>query len=108
MRSEHYLDAVRYPLMTFRSSATRELTRGAWLVAGELTLHGATRPVELEVRFGGTVKDSYGNARVAFHAVGAITRRDFGLTYEILKEAGGLLVSKDILIDIDAEAIRPL
>ena len=50
---------------------------------------------------------SFGNARVAFHAHGCITRRNFGLTYE-LKEAGGLVVGRDVAIDIDAEAIRPL
>jgi polyisoprenoid-binding protein YceI len=93
--------------MTYRSTTTCELTAGAWLVTGDLTLHGVTRPVEFTVRFGGAVIDAYGNARVAFHAHGSITRHDFGLTYELLKEAGGLLVGKDIAIDIDVEAIRP-
>ncbi len=67
-----------------------------------------TRQVELTVRFGGAVTDPFGNLRVAFHAGGFITRRDFGLSYELVKEAGGLLVGRDIAIDIDAEAIRPL
>ena len=58
------------------------------------------------MRFGGAVTDAYGNVRVAFHAHGSITRHDFGLTYELLKEAGGLLVGRDVAIDIDAEAIR--
>lgn len=108
LRSQHYLDVERYPMMTYRSTATSELTAGAWLVTGELTLHGVTRPVALTVRFGGAVTDSSGNIRVAFHAHGAITRHDFGLTYELVKEAGGLLVGKDIAIDIDAEATGPL
>lgn len=108
LRSEHYLDVERYPAMTYRSTATTELTAGAWLVAGDLTLHGVTRPVELTVRFAGAVTDPFGNARIAFHAYGCITRREFGLTYELIKEAGSLLVGKDVAIDIDAEAIRPL
>ena len=66
LRSEHYLDVERYPAMTYRSTATTELTAGAWLVAGDLTLHGVTRPVELTVRFAGAVTDPFGNARVAF------------------------------------------
>ncbi len=56
--------------------------------------------------FGGAVTDAYGNVRVAFHAHGSVTRHDLGLTYELIKEAGGLLADRDI--DIDAEAIRPL
>jgi polyisoprenoid-binding protein YceI len=93
--------------MTFGSSDVRELPGDAWLVIGDLTLHGVTRPVELIVRFGGSVTDAYGNARVAFYATGSITRRDFGLTDELMKEAGGLLVGRDIDADIGAEAIRP-
>jgi polyisoprenoid-binding protein YceI len=108
LRSAHYLDAEQFPTMTYRSTAACELTAGAWLVTGDLMLHDVTRPVQLTVRFGGAVTDAYGNARVAFHAQGWITRHDFGLTYELLKEAGGLLVGKDVAIDIDAEAIRPL
>jgi polyisoprenoid-binding protein YceI len=93
--------------MTFSSTATSELPAGAWLVVGDLTLHGVTRPVELTVRFGGAVTDANGNARVAFRAHSSITRHDFGLTYELHKEAGDLLVGRDVAIDIDAEATQP-
>lgn len=108
LRSAHYLDVEQFPTMTFRSTTTRELPAGEWLVVGDLALHGVTRPVELTVRFGGSVTDAYGNARLAFHARGSLTRHDFGLTYELLKEAGGLLAGRDVALDIDAEAIRPL
>lgn len=108
LRSEHYLDVERFPTVSFSSTSVREQTAGAWSVTGDLSLHGVTRPVELTVRFGGAVTDAYGNARIAFHAQGSITRHEFGLKYELLKEAGGLLVGRDITIDIDAEAIHPL
>jgi polyisoprenoid-binding protein YceI len=107
LRSQHYLDVERYPTMTYRSTAVSALPEAAGLVPGELTLRGVTRPVELTVRFGGSMTDSDGNIRVAFRAHGVLARRDFGLTYEIVKEAGALLVGKDIAIDIDAEAIMP-
>jgi polyisoprenoid-binding protein YceI len=107
VRSEHYLDVEHYPTMTYRSTSALESTAGVWRITGDLTLHGVTRPVELTVRFGGAVTDASGNIRIAFHADASITRRDFGLTYELLKEAGGMLVGKDIAIEIDAEAIRP-
>lgn len=107
IRSEHYLDVGRYPTMTFRSTRAAEATSGVWIVTGDLSLHGVTRPVELPVTFGGSTTDAYGNTRLAFHAATSITRNDYGLTFELLKEAGNMLVGKDIAIEIDAEAIRP-
>jgi polyisoprenoid-binding protein YceI len=103
LRSARYLDVEQYPTMTFSSTATRELPAGAWLVVGDLSLHGVTRPVELTVHFGGAVNDANGIG-IAFHAQATITRHDFGLTYELLNEAGDLLVRRDVAIDIDAEA----
>lgn len=108
LRSDHFLDVARYPTMVYSSTTLRELPAGDWLLTGDLTLRGVTRPVELTVRFGGAATDDYGNARIAFHAAGSITRSDFGLNYELVKEAGGLLVGRDVTLDIDAEAIRPL
>jgi polyisoprenoid-binding protein YceI len=105
LRSERYLEVERYPTMTYRSTATTELSSGSWLVSGELTLHGVTRPLDLTVRYGGAVTDPYGNSRVAFRTHTAITRHEFGLTFELVKEAGGLLVGRDVAIEIDAEAI---
>lgn len=107
LRSQNYLDVERYPTMIYRSTAVSALPEAAGLVPGELTLHGVTRPVELTVRFGGSMTDSDGKIRVAFRAHGMLARRDFGLSYEIVKEAGALLVGKDIAIGIDAEAIMP-
>lgn len=107
MRSEHYLDVTRYPTMTFRSTHAAEATSGIWIVTGDLTVHGVTRSVELPVTFGGSTTDAYGNMRLSFHTETSITRKDYGLTYELLKEAGNMLVGKDIAIEIDAEAIRP-
>ena len=63
---------------------------------GNLALHGLTQPLTLEVRFGGAVADPFGNARLAFHASGAITRTDFGLTHELENEAGSTAVRNDV------------
>lgn len=68
------------------------VTAGEWSVMGDLTLRGVTPPTELLVRFGGAVTDPLGNMRVAFHASGSLARKHFGLTFELLKEAGGLVV----------------
>lgn len=88
-RSENYLDVGQYPTMTYRRTAATESATGVWHVTGDLTPRGVTHPVELAVRFGGAITDAYGNVRIAFHAAPSITRWDFGLTFELLKEAGG-------------------
>ena len=108
LRSAHYLDVERYPTIAYRSSRLTEEPNGKWLLSGDLTIRDTTRPVDLVVTFGGAVADSYGNARIAFQARGSITRMDFGLDHELEKEAGGKKVRGDILIDIDAELVRPL
>jgi polyisoprenoid-binding protein YceI len=108
LRSERYLDVARYPTMTYRSTGVSAMPAGTWVVAGDLTLRGVTRPLELTIRFGGAVTDSHGNVRLSFSANGSVTRSDFGLTFELLKEDGHLLVGKDVTIEIDVEAIRPL
>ena len=104
LRSARYLDAATYPKMTFRSSTITELTDGRWGVHGDLTIRDVTQPIELLVQFGGATIDGAGHMRIAFHAGGSIARKDFGLTSELLTEAGGLLVGRDVSLDLDIEA----
>jgi polyisoprenoid-binding protein YceI len=108
LRSENYLDVAHHPTMHFASAALSELPGGRWVLRGDLTLRGRSRQVEFEVRFGGAVADPFGNARIAFQAFGSITRNDFGLTYELAKEAGREDVRGDVDFNLDIEAIRPL
>lgn len=108
LRSPSYLDVARYPTMTYRSTGVSELPSGAWSVTGDLTVRDVTRPVELLVHFGGAVADPFGNERVAFHAAGTVSRKEFGLTHELEKESGGLTIARDVFVDIDAELITPL
>ena len=75
-------------------------------MAGDLTLKGVTRPVELDVEFLGHVEDPWGNDRLVFSATGKIDREAWGLTWNMVLEAGGLLVSKEIRLEIDVELLR--
>src|SRR4051794_33416669 len=108
LRSERYLDVAHYPRITYRSTGISELPAGVWSIAGDLTLRNITGSVELIARFGGSIADPFGNERLAFHARGAISRKDFGLTTELEKESGGLRIARDVTIDVDAELTRPL
>jgi polyisoprenoid-binding protein YceI len=106
LRSARFLDTDAHPTMTYRSTGVVERPRGEWHVLGDLTVRGVTNAVPLTVRFEGSITDSWGNARAAFHARGTLTRSDFGLLAELGKEAGSMLIGDDITLDIEAEATR--
>ena len=75
------------------------------VVHGELTIHGVTRRVPLEVGFEGYVRDPWGGDRAMFSARAKVNREDFGITWNVALEAGGLLVSKEVQIEIDLETV---
>ncbi len=104
LRSADFLDADTYPTLDFRSTAVRP-AGDHWQVEGDLTIHGVTRPVTLEVEVTGSGTDPWGNARAGFEAHTTINRSDFGLTWNQALEAGGVLVGDKVTIDIAAEAV---
>ncbi len=102
--SEDFLDVEKYPTMTYRSSGI-EAVGERYRLGGELTIKDVTRTVSLDLEFTGAVIDPWGNARAAFAATTEIDRTDWGLTWNVPLETGGVLVSKTIKIVIDAEAV---
>jgi polyisoprenoid-binding protein YceI len=105
LRSADFFDVEHHPAATYRSTAvTVDGTSG--VVDGELTIKGITRPVRLQVDYLGHAADPWGNDRAVFSASSRINREDWGLTWNMLLEAGGLLVSKEIILEIEVELIR--
>ena len=105
LRSPDFLDADRFPLLTFSSLAIDEHVDGHRL-HGELTIRDVTRPVTLELEFGGVVPNLQGGRRAAFSASTRINREDFGLTWNVALEQGGWMVGKEIKIEIDLAAVE--
>lgn len=106
LRGADFFDVAQFPTMTFRSTEVRG-TAEDFVVAGELTLHGVTRPVELKAELGGQDVDAFGMTRVGFEATGEISRKDFGLTWNAATEAGGLMVSDKVKLEIGAAFVLP-
>lgn len=104
LRSAELFDVERYPQATFHSTAV-EWSGSGGTVHGDLTIHGVTRNVPLTVSFEGHARDPWGGDRAIFSARTEIDREDFGITWNVTLEAGGLLVSKSIRIEIDLETI---
>ncbi len=107
IRSADFLDLEQHPTMTYRSQAIRP-EGGDYVVDGELTLHGVTRPISLDLEVGGVTTDPYGNLRLGLSATAEINRRDFGIDISMPLEAGGVIVGDKVKISLDVAAIRPL
>jgi polyisoprenoid-binding protein YceI len=105
LRSPDLFDVARFPRATFVSREVRPAGTGA-LVAGDLTIVGVTRPVVLRVVHLGTVRDHRGDERAVFSAVTELNREDWGLTWNVALDAGGVLVSKKIRIEVEVELLR--
>ena len=107
LRNADFLDVARFPSMRFQSTHISRLSRDAALIAGDLTIRGVSRPVELRVtEISAATKDPSGNILLAASARARVNRKEFGLTWNTVLETGGLLVGEEILIDLDVEFIR--
>jgi polyisoprenoid-binding protein YceI len=104
LRSPDFLDVENYPEVTFRSTGLRG-TKESFQLTGDLTIRGTTRPITLDVTFEGEGKDPWGGTRASFSARGKFDRRDFGLTWNVALETGGILVSNEVKINIEAQAV---
>ena len=107
LKSPDFLDVAKYPSITFISTKVEAAGEGKWKVTGNLTLHGVTKPVVLDVEgTGAPIKDPFGNTRAGASATTKINRKDFGVAYNKALEAGGVMVGDEVSITIDVEAIK--
>jgi len=105
LRSADFFDVEQFPTLTFRSTKI-EGTAQEFKLIGDLTIHGVTRPVTLDVTHEGRGKDPWGGERVGYSATGKIKRSDFGLTWNAALETGGFLVGDDVKISLDIQLIK--
>ncbi|GGL33038.1 polyisoprenoid-binding protein [Phycicoccus endophyticus] len=101
LRGGDFFDVDNHPHMTFRSTSFDGTT-----LTGDLTIKGVTKPVTLEVDFGGVATDPWGNEKAAFEAEGEIDRTDWGLTWNAPLEKGGVLVSEKVKVVIDLQLAK--
>ncbi|WP_144877364.1 YceI family protein [Microbacterium sp. 1.5R] len=103
LRSGDFFDTENFPTMDFVSTGARA-ENGDLFVDGDLTIRGITKPVTFEVDFGGFGSDPWGNYKAGASAKAVINREDFGLTWNAALETGGVLVGKDVTINLDLQA----
>ena len=105
LKSGDFFDVEQYPTITFASTAVKPLRDNSWEVVGDLTVHGTTKPVSLQVDFDGGGASTMGDERIGFSAASEVNREDFGLTWNVALETGGLLVGKSARIELAVQAI---
>ncbi len=105
LRTADFFDVEQHPEMTLRSTGITE--RGDdHVLAADLTIAGVTRPVEFALEFDGVTQDPFGNTKAGFEASTEINRSDWGLSFNMALETGGVLVSEKIRIDLDIQLVR--
>ncbi len=106
LASPDFLDAETYPELVFESTRIEKLSGRTGKIHGDLTIRGVTRPATLDVEFTDEVRSPWGTTSMGFNARTVIDRTDWGLNWNQVLEAGGLLVSNEITIHIELEAVR--
>ncbi|MET7751752.1 YceI family protein [Micromonospora sp. NPDC005367] len=106
VRSGDFLDVEKFQTLEFRSTGVKSRHGNEFVLLGELTIRDVTRPVELHVEFEGVGRSPFGQDIFGFSAKTEIDREEFGLTWNVAIESGGVLVGKKIKIEIEGEAVR--
>jgi polyisoprenoid-binding protein YceI len=106
LRNNDFLDAATYPKITFTSTSIEHDGGDTFLVTGDLTIKDVTKSVTIPLEFQGAAKDPFGNDRIGFEGQLVINRKDWGVTWNVALEAGGVLVSDKVTLEFEISAIK--
>ena len=106
LKSPDFFDAANHPKLTFVSKSFKKKSDSEYLVHGDLTIRGISKPIDLAVEYGGTIKDPWGNTKIGFELNGKISRKEFGLTWNAATETGGLVVADEVKLHINVELAK--
>lgn len=107
LKSADFLDVEKFPKLTFKSTKVEKASGDKLKVTGDLTIRDVTKSVTLDVELLGKAKDPWGNNKIAFNGKVAIEREEYGAKWNQALEAGGLLVGKEVDIDLELQAVAP-
>jgi polyisoprenoid-binding protein YceI len=106
LRNPDFFDVAQYPTMTFTTTSVKMKDAEEGEVTGDLTLHGVTKSVTLDLEINGMTVDPWGNERIGASLTGEINRKDWGLTWNKAMETGGLVVGEDVKITLEIQGIK--
>ncbi len=106
LKSDDFFNAEKYPEIKFESTGLKRKKDNEYELEGKLTIRDVTKIVKLDVEAGGVVVDAYGQTKAGFSVSGKINRKDFGLNWSAVTEAGGIVVSDEVKMIVDAQYIK--
>ena len=106
LRSADFFDVQKFPTIKFTSTSVKKINDEKYKMLGDLTIKDYTKPIELDVTYGGQIKDPWGNTRAGFNVKGSLNRFDYGLKWNNLIETGGAVVGKNINVNCDIEVVK--
>ncbi|HMZ46992.1 MAG TPA: YceI family protein [Chitinophagaceae bacterium] len=106
LKSDDFFNAEAYPTMHFKSTAFNKKAENEYILEGNLTIRDITKPVVLNVEYNGTMVDPYGQTKAGFEITGKINRKDFNLKWSATTEAGGIVVSDEVRLQLSAQMIK--
>lgn len=105
LKSPDFFDAANHPALSFNSTSV-QANGEDWIIKGDMTIRGTTLPIELKADYNGQAVDPYGQTKAGFEITGKISRKEFGLTWNAVTEAGSIVVSDDVKLSINAQFIK--
>jgi polyisoprenoid-binding protein YceI len=106
LRTSDFFEAEKYPEMIFESTKVEKVDEENYHVIGNLTMKGVTKPVNLNVEFGGVTKDPWGSERAGFVITGKINRTDWGINFNSVLETGNLMLAEEVKINSEIELVK--
>lgn len=106
LKGGDFFDAEQFPKLEFKSTSFHKKGDDNYEMKGDLTLHGVTKSISLDVEYGGLGKDPWGNMKAGFSISGKFNRKDFGLNWNAALEAGGVLVSEDVRLNAEVQMVK--
>jgi polyisoprenoid-binding protein YceI len=106
LKSDDFFNAEKFPKLTFTSKELKHVSGSDYKLTGDLTIRDITKEITLDVEFGGRMVDFYGQDKVGFELTGKISRNEFGLKWNAVTEAGGVVVSDEIKLQLAAQMVK--
>jgi len=106
LKTGDFFDVENHPQLTFEAAGLVPVSEGQYKMNGTLTMRGVSKPQTLNVDFGGLVQDPWGNERVGFSVTGRVNRKEFGVSFSMVSETGGVLLGEDIAFTAEAEFVK--
>jgi polyisoprenoid-binding protein YceI len=106
LQSPDFFDVKKFPLIEFKNTKLKKVSKDKYKWSGDLMMHGETHPFTFDLEHKGTIKDPYGNMRAGFQATGVLKRSAWGLKWNKALETGGAVVSDEVKLKLDVEAVQ--